>query len=326
MSLAQDNLNAGTNLYQFLQAAGRFIPLMPLIPNLAGIMTTRKSGHTQVKETVKQQFLNQVKILFTDFLAEFAEEVDRDTIWQNASQEIEQTFNQFNINTSLNTMKLQQPKFQKRVEDSLSNLLADCVSALSSNQLVSALTSYVNKQQENQRKQIGDEGYQNFQRVLLLSAIDREWRDYLTAMDDLRREIGLESIAQRDPKIEYKRRSFEMFADMRNNIDESIADRFFREIAGHHEFVQRQQKAAQMKLQLNQSGYQVVERGKGRSRTTQIRRDAPKVGRNELCPCGSGKKYKQCHMLQDQGKVAKNGRTTPRSKKRKVPTGKRKRR
>jgi preprotein translocase subunit SecA len=57
--------------------------------------------------------------------------------------------------------------------------------------------------------------YQNFQRLLLLDAIDREWRDYLTAVDDLRREVGLEAVGQRDPKVQYKIRSAEMFANMR---------------------------------------------------------------------------------------------------------------
>ena len=62
---------------------------------------------------------------------------------------------------------------------------------------------------------------------MLLNAIDREWRDYLTAADDLRREIGLEAVGQRDPKVQYKIRSAQMFQDMRGNIEKDIADRFF---------------------------------------------------------------------------------------------------
>ncbi len=328
MDLGHDNLDAGRNIYQFLQAAGRFIPLMPPIPNLAGIMATRKTGYSQVKEQVRQEFATQAKNLFTEFLSIQIDELEHENIWQTTAQNIDSAFSQFNVNASLQTMKLQQPKFHKKLEGVLRNLLVESVSALDSDQLVSALTNYVDTQQDKWRQQIGEEEYKNFQRLLLLRAIDREWRDYLTAMDDLRREIGLESIAQRDPKVEYKRRSYEMFADMRGNIDESVADRFFREIAGHHDFVRRQQQAAQMKLQLNQSGYQVVERGKGKRQTAQVRRDAPKVGRNDPCPCGSGKKYKHCHMKQDQKAAApaKNGQPAGKTKRRKVPSGKRRRR
>jgi preprotein translocase subunit SecA len=152
------------------------------------------------------------------------------------------------------------------------------------------------KEQEKWRQQVGPDEYQNFQRLLLIDAMDREWRDYLTAMDDLRREIGLAAIGQRDPKVEYKRRSFEMFADMRNNISRDIVNRFFRQVAGHQAFIQQQEAAVAYQLQAQDAGYQVVRRKEGRG--TELRRDMPKVGRNEPCPCGSGKKYKQCHGRQ----------------------------
>ncbi|MCB8951714.1 MAG: SEC-C domain-containing protein [Ardenticatenales bacterium] len=93
-----------------------------------------------------------------------------------------------------------------------------------------------------------------------------------------------------------------MFADMRNNIDTGVAERFFREISAHQEFIRQQQAAAAAKMQLNQSGYEVVQRGKGRG--VELRREMPKVGRNDPCPCGSGKKYKNCHMRQDMAASA----------------------
>ena len=152
---------------------------------------------------------------------------------------------------------------------------------------------YIDRQQAKWRNFIGDEEYQNYQRLLLLSAIDREWRDYLTAMDDLRREIGLQAFGQRDPKIEYKKQSFAMFGDMRDNIDRDIADRFFREIGSHQQFVQQQQQDVAYKVQSQDAGYQTVKREKGKG--TEVRKDSPDVGRNDPCPCGSGRKYKNCH-------------------------------
>jgi preprotein translocase subunit SecA len=85
-------------------------------------------------------------------------------------------------------------------------------------------------------------------------------------MDDLRREIGLEAVAQRDPKVQYKRRSYEMFADMRRNIQRDIADRFFRQLAAHQDFVRRQQADVQYQLKASDAGYQVVQRDSGRGK------------------------------------------------------------
>ncbi len=80
---------------------------------------------------------------------------------------------------------------------------------------------------------------------------------------------------------------------MRKNIDRDIADRFFREISGHQQFVQQQQQDVAYKVQSQDAGYQTVKREKGKG--TEVRKDSPDVGRNDPCPCGSGRKYKNCH-------------------------------
>jgi hypothetical protein len=84
-----------------------------------------------------------------------------------------------------------------------------------------------------------------------------------------------------------------MFSDMRHNIDQDIVDRFFRQVASHQAFIQQQQQQVAYQLQAQDAGYQVVKREKGKG--VELRRDTPKVGRNDPCPCGSGKKFKQCH-------------------------------
>jgi preprotein translocase subunit SecA len=98
--------------------------------------------------------------------------------------------------------------------------------------------------------------------------------------------------------VEYKRRSYQMFADMRSNINRTVVDNYFARIANHRSYVEEQQAAAR-RTQLVQSGYQMVRREKGKG--VELRRDMPKVGRNDPCPCGSGKKYKNCHMRLEQG-------------------------
>jgi preprotein translocase subunit SecA len=301
MTLVYDNEERGHNLYQLLQAMSRFLPLMPPVPNL-GSLASRRSGQLQARENARQDFLKQVEMLFQEFLADYIEEDEREEIWETAVAEINEAFAQFNVQSlSLKTAPAQQKRFQRAVNDTLRELLLDSLSALSGEQLIEALTEYVQKQRDKWRERIGPEEFHAFQRLLLLSAIDREWRDYLTAMDDLRREIGLEAVAQRDPKVQYKRRSYEMFADMRRNIQRDIADRFFRQLAAHQDFIQRQQAEVQYQMKASDAGYQVVQRESGRG--VELRRDVPKVGRNDPCPCGSGKKYKQCHGL--QGKKGK---------------------
>jgi preprotein translocase subunit SecA len=305
MPLAYENLENGTNLYQFLQAASRFIPLLPPVPNLGSALSGRRSGQLQARDNIHRDFLGQVKKVFDDFLSEHISEGEYAEIWGRASDRIDEAFSQYNVEgLSKQALVRQQGAFREEVDEAMRDLLMDSLSALDADELAEALSEYVEQLRERWGKQIGEEEYQNFQRLLLLEAIDREWRDYLIAMDDLRREIGLEAVAQRDPKVEYKRRSYQMFADMRGNIEHAVADGYFRNMASHQAYIQQQQATSAYREQLNQAGYQVVKKEKGKG--VELRRDTPKVGRNDPCPCGSGKKYKHCHMRADRAKSDKN--------------------
>jgi preprotein translocase subunit SecA len=302
MALTYENLEEGINLYQFLQAAGRFIPLLPPVPNLGVILSRRPSGQLKMRENVRRQFVNEVEHVFNAFLAEQIGEEDSESIWQTAVGSIDDSFDHFNVEgLSKQAIRKQQIGFRQNIDIALRDLLLESLSALENDELALALSNYVENQQKIWRDKIGEDEFRNFQRLLLLDAIDREWRDYLVAMDDLRREIGLEAIAQHDPKVEYKRRSYQMFADMRSNIDRAVVDNYFQRIASHQAYIKQQEATVAYREQLSQAGYQVVKRDKGRG--VELRRDTPKVGRNDLCPCGSGKKYKHCHLRQDQAAV-----------------------
>ncbi len=309
MALAEQNLEDGTNLYQFLQAASRFIPLLPSVPNLGAILSGRRSGLLQARENVRRDFVAQIKAIYDDFLAEHIEESEREAIWQKTEEDLDVAFDQFNVEgLTKQAIAKQQIPFRARADEAMRGLLLDSLSALDGDQMTTALSQYADTQRERWRERIGEEEYDSFRRLLLLEAIDGEWRDYLIAMDDLRREIGLEAVAQRDPKVEYKRRSYQMFADMRGNIEKTVADNFFRKLGSHEAYIKQQEATAAYQEQLSQAGYQVVKKQKGKG--SELRRDAPKVGRNDLCPCGSGKKYKHCHMRSD-GAKAKKGRRRP---------------
>jgi preprotein translocase subunit SecA len=304
--LAHDNEETDYNLYQLVQAMSEFIPLLPPVPNMGEIMAGRRSGQMQTREALRRDFLAQVESIFNKLLADHLPEDKREPIWAEATNAITQAFSQFSVEgISIKAMKGQQSRFRQQIESALRDLLADCLAAFNAHELVDVMMGYVQREIEGWRERVGKEEFQNFLRLLLLQAIDLEWREYLTAMDDLRREIGLQAIAQRDPKVEYKRRSFEMFSDMRHNIDRNIVKDFFVQVIRHEDFVQRQLAVVGYREQQSQE-YQMVRRDGGRG--VEMRRDMPKVGRNDPCPCGSGKKYKQCHMRQDQRASGKKRR------------------
>ena len=297
--LAHDNIADGTNLYQLLRATSRFIPLMPSIPNIASQLASKRSGHLQAKENIRVEFIRGVKAVFDKFLSNFADSADLDSIWSESEATINQAFAEFNTERQTSEgLRRQQAVFRQEVSGALNDLLQNSLSALPSDTLVDALQTYVASERSVWLERLGEEKYQRIQRLILLTAIDREWQDYLTAMDDLRREIRLESVAQRDPKVEYKRRSFQMFQDMRSNIDEAVAQRYFVDLQNHQAVLAREETLIAAREQLSQAGYQVVKKQNGKG--MEVRREAPKVGRNDPCPCGSGKKYKHCHMKQDE--------------------------
>lgn len=293
LTLAYENEEKGLNLQQLLQATGRFLPLLASVPNLASL-ASRRSGQQVARETARREYVSHVETFYNDFLAQHIDRSEREKIWQQTEERIELAFNQFSLEgLTTKNAESRQRRFRLALDAAVRDLLLTSLSTLESEQLVVALQEYVNKLQNRWREQIGEEEYQSFQRLLLLDAIDREWRDYLTAMDDLRRDVGLEAVGQRDPKVQYKIRSAEMFSNMRQNIDRDVVDRFFRQVASHQEYVRQQEAAVAYQLQAQEAGYQVVKREQGKG--VELRRDAPKVGRNDPCPCGSGKKYKQCH-------------------------------
>ncbi|CAM2059640.1 protein translocation ATPase [Desulfovibrionales bacterium] len=133
------------------------------------------------------------------------------------------------------------------------------------------------------------EHYQEILRFFLLESLDRCWKEHLQNMDYLRQGIGLRGYSQKDPKQEYKREGFEMFQEMLYLIKESTMRALVRLRLQHvaeEEFIHKD--TAQ---NLNYSS--PTEEDIPKRQPT--RREAPKVGRNDHCPCGSGKKYKKCH-------------------------------
>jgi len=151
--------------------------------------------------------------------------------------------------------------------------------------IVEFLMEEVRKLYDEREQQIGEETMREFEKVVVLRAVDSKWMDHIDAMDQLRQGIHLRAYGGTDPLREYQFEGFEMFREMVENIQEEVTKYIMK--AHVESNVQRQEVAKGQ-----------TETGGGSNRETQrrpIRRAEQRVGRNDPCPCGSGKKYKHCH-------------------------------
>ena len=146
------------------------------------------------------------------------------------------------------------------------------------------------------------EGLKWLERHIILDALDRLWQEHLRAMDHLRSSIGLRAYAQKDPLIEYKQEAFKMFDELIQAIDQEILVNMFRSATSLAAFEQLFANIPQQFIAGGELPMEDVSANPDNPEQDQevpdiqisFRRDTPKVGRNEPCPCGSGKKYKNC--------------------------------
>ena len=146
------------------------------------------------------------------------------------------------------------------------------------------------KSYEDKEQEVGRELMQHLEKVFMLQAVDQQWKDHLLAMDHLKEGIGLRGYGQKDPLLEYKKEGFNMFGEMKLRIIETTVENLFRVRAakGQEEEIERRQKR-----QLSQLNF--IGAGDAAAAAPAPVHSEKKAGRNDPCPCGSGKKYKKCH-------------------------------
>jgi preprotein translocase subunit SecA len=146
---------------------------------------------------------------------------------------------------------------------------------------------------------VGAEQFMPFMRMILLQSIDQHWREHLAALDYLRQGIHLRGYAQKNPKQEYKREAFELFSQMLDTVKMDVTRVLMTvRIQSRDEAARAAEAIEQQALNLSNVTYthptedgSVVEEVDPDTLVAEV----PKVGRNDPCPCGSGKKYKACH-------------------------------
>lgn len=178
--------------------------------------------------------------------------------------------------------------------------------------LSAASEAYASKKQE-----VGEEVIEHFERAVMLQVLDQHWKEHLAAMDHLRQGIYLRSYAQKNPKQEYKREAFDMFARFLEEVKSDVVRILMRvrvKKAEEVDELERRQREQQVPMEFRHdapddlthpdpeatvagsgAGAGEAEAVEGGAPVQPVTRDGRKVGRNEPCPCGSGKKYKQCH-------------------------------
>jgi preprotein translocase subunit SecA len=216
-------------------------------------------------EGLRERFLKMLEGTLADMIDEFVGTSTNPDDWDLEAL-YQQLFTVFPVPTNI-------------TPDTLATLDRD---ALEETIIASALETYNHKIVE-----LG-ESMPQAERFVMLKAIDDHWQRHLTDLDILREGIGLMSIAQRDPLVEYKREAFVMFGSLRKQIDRQSLRMIF---TAQLQQVQRQPMRRQM---------QTVRPGAEADKKPEPVRVSKKLGRNEPCWCGSGKKYKDCHMRTDK--------------------------
>jgi len=153
---------------------------------------------------------------------------------------------------------------------------------------------------QKKEKEFGEATLRYLEKVIMLQSIDHHWKDHLLAVDQLKEGIGLRGYGQKDPRIEYQKEAYQMFLEMLDRIKKDTVEKLFAiQIAKEQEVkemkVERKQTFILSRGEAAQGGGGETEDGKG----VTVRREGKKVGRNDPCPCGSGKKYKKCCLLKE---------------------------
>jgi preprotein translocase subunit SecA len=160
----------------------------------------------------------------------------------------------------------------------------------SADDLTEVAVERVHQLYDQREAEFTDPVMRQIEKVIMLQTLDSLWKDHLLAMDHLKEGIGLRGYAQQNPLVEYQKEGFTMFEELMSTMQHDVVDKAFSVQVRREEDVQQiQQQPKPQRVVMSHGGETQA------SQPEQAKRDADKVGRNDPCPCGSGKKYKRCH-------------------------------
>ncbi len=165
------------------------------------------------------------------------------------------------------------------------------LSQVEKNDIKQAMRDKAHEVYAQREKEFGSELMREIERVILLKNVDVQWMDHIDAMEELKRGINLRAYGQHDPVVEYRLEGFEMFDAMINSIRETTVRALF--------FVRPRTQEEPKREQVADVSHASYGGGDGSEKKQPVRNKGEKVGRNDPCPCGSGKKYKKCCGLNE---------------------------
>ena len=243
----------------------------------------------------RQEFLDaeDVTDTLTDIRVDVAEKIFHDFVPAGSMSEM---WDLDGLEKALKADFMIEVDLQKNYEDN---------EELTEEDLKNAVVTAVNFEFENKTKDLDPQVVRNFEKFSLLQSMDTHWRDHLSAIDHLRNSINLRGYAQKDPKNEYKKEAFELFSSMLDNFKYDVISSLAKiRIATEEETQIAQEewkdsmsdiKAEHESVLDNNERQDEQEQEDEAPKIQQVKRQGPKVKRNDPCPCGSGKKFKQCH-------------------------------
>ncbi len=176
---------------------------------------------------------------------------------------------------------------------------AEQETSLDDEDLLERVQQHAREAYENKVKLVGAENWAQFERSIMLQSIDTNWRSHLSSLDHLRQGIHLRGYAQRDPKQEYKREAFELFSVFLDRIRTEVVKVLLTVRIQSPEQVEdtKAESSGLDNVRYHHADYDEALSGEdpGLDESGQQQDNVPRVGRNQPCPCGSGKKYKHCH-------------------------------
>jgi preprotein translocase subunit SecA len=281
----------------------------------------RESVYTLRREILEGKIhLSEEEIVDTHaYLMALAEDILEDQIERFAGKQAE--FEDWDIPALIREV----PRVFGLETDRLEALKLD---EMSSDEIGDTLWGLIKASYEEKEKMVGADLLRRVERDIMLQIVDAQWKDHLYSLDHLKEGIGLRGYGQRDPLVEYKRESYELFTDMKDRIEEEMVRYVMwlrpvmneeapvapRPVARRATPITMNKPAAESAIpafagaarsassaSARQASYGGDTQGPQPARTggddviKTVRREEPKVGRNDPCPCGSGKKYKKCH-------------------------------
>ncbi|GMV56761.1 MAG: protein translocase subunit SecA [Betaproteobacteria bacterium] len=170
--------------------------------------------------------------------------------------------------------------------------------ALSDRDILERMLAAADESYRAKVEQVGTEGWQSFERNLMLHTLDTQWREHLANLDHLRQGIHLRGYAQKNPKQEYKREAFELFEAMLNTVRAEVTRLLLTvEVRAPEAVTELEPEAELANVQYHHADYDeaLAQAASVKKKAAGAASPLRKIGRNDPCPCGSGKKYKHCH-------------------------------